>query len=119
MSIESIIMIFSLALLSIIIIFFIAGLIYSKINKAKFEEFYVTSSNQKNYLNYPPTQVGFNKYSSPGRLTNIPTYNQGISKNFPTRNYNFNGHTHPAHRSYYTVFKSSQQIPYLNNQRLN
>jgi hypothetical protein len=119
MSIESIIIIFSLALLSIIIIFFVAGLIYSKINKSKLEEAYVTSINQKNYVNYTTTQVGFSKYSSPARLTNIPVYNQGISKNFPTRNYNFNGHTHPAHRSYYTVFKSSQQTPYLNNQRVN
>ena len=118
MSIESIIMIFSLALLSIIIIFFFAGLIYSKINKSKLEEAYVTSTNQRNYVNYP-SQVGFSKYSFPKRITNISEYNHGVSKNLPDRNYNFNGHTHPAHRTYYTVFKSSQQIPHLQNQRFN
>lgn len=117
MSIESIIIVFSLALLSIIVIFFIAGLIYSKINKVEPEEIYTIPIQQKRNLSYNSTQVGFSKYASPVRLLNYPIINPGRKQTLSNGNYNLNGHTHPVYSSLYTVVNSSQQIPYLNNQK--
>jgi hypothetical protein len=119
MSIESIIIVFSLGLLASIIIFLVAGLIYSKINKVEPEEIYQVPLQQKRYIPNSSTQVGFSKYASPGRLSNYPVVDPGRRQTFSNGNFNSNGHTHPAHSSFYTVVNSSRQISYLNKQNLN
>lgn len=117
MSIESIIIVFSLALLSIIVFIFIAGLIYSKINKEEAQEIYAVPIQQNRIVAYNSMQVGFSKNASPGRLSNYPIINPGRKQTLSNGNYNFNGHTHPVQSSLYTVVNSSQQIPYINNQK--
>lgn len=119
MSIESIIIVFSLGLLASIIIILVAGLIYSKFNKVKPEEIYPVPLQQERYIPNSPMQVGFSKYASPGRLSNYPVVNPGRRQNLSNGNFKFNGHTHPAHSSFYKVVNSSQLIPYLNKQNFN
>ncbi len=119
MSIESIIIVFSLGLLTVLAVFFIAGLIYSKINKTEPEYLYDNTLQKKQLSSLPTAQAGLSKYTSPARLTNYPHYNSGQKRSLSNGNYNFNGQTHPVNNSLYTVVNSSQQIPYLHNQRFN
>ncbi len=110
MSIESIIIVFSLALLGCLIFFFVAVLIYSKINKVEQEDIITTPLQQKKFNHQSATQVGFIKYASPSCLTKFPDVYPSRRQNLSSGNYNFNGHTQSAHRSLYTVFNSTQKI---------
>lgn len=119
MSIESIIIVFSLGLIASLIIFLFAGLIYSKIKRVEPEDTHTIPVQHKIYLQNTSTQNGLSKYASIGRFSKYPVINPSNRQTRSNGNSNSNGLTHPAHSSFYTVVNSSRQISYLNKQNFN
>lgn len=119
MSIESIIIVFSLGLIASLIIFFVAGLIYSKIKRVEPGHIYTIPVQHKIYLQNTSTQNGLSKYTSVGRFSNYPVINPSNKQTRSNGNSNSNGLTHPAHSSLYRVVNSSTNSSYLNKQNLN
>lgn len=108
MTIESIIFIFSLALLSILVLFLFTGLIYSRVNKIKQKKNSTISISPKVYTNISSTSVNFNEIPAQTKLNYITINPNHRKTNHRTKQIKINSNTHSTYSSLYQVFHSSK-----------